>query len=74
MIGTMNCVYETPCGWCSKWDKKCDKKSPDVVINDKANVACKSDFDHEWEWVSSLSTGGTTYICKNCGKRKTVTN
>ena len=24
MIGTINCVYETPCGWCSKWDKKCD--------------------------------------------------
>lgn len=18
------CTYETPCGWCSKWDKKCD--------------------------------------------------
>lgn len=26
MIGTINCVYETPCGWCSKWDKKCDRK------------------------------------------------
>ena len=20
------CPYETPCGWCYKWDKKCDKK------------------------------------------------
>ena len=20
------CQYETPCGWCTKWDKKCDKK------------------------------------------------
>lgn len=28
MIGTDRCVYETPCGWCSKWDKKCDKKIP----------------------------------------------
>ena len=27
MMGTFNCVYETPCGWCSKWDKKCDKKA-----------------------------------------------
>lgn len=26
MMGTINCVYETPCGWCSKWDKKCDRK------------------------------------------------
>jgi hypothetical protein len=22
------CTYETPCGWCTKWDKKCDKKIP----------------------------------------------
>lgn len=29
MIGTINCVYETPCGWCSKWDKKCDNKIPE---------------------------------------------
>jgi hypothetical protein len=21
-----NCTYSTPCGWCTKWDKKCDKK------------------------------------------------
>lgn len=20
------CLYETPCGWCTKWDKKCDMK------------------------------------------------
>ena len=26
MMGTINCNYETPCGWCTKWDKKCDKK------------------------------------------------
>ena len=23
---TMLCTYITPCGWCCKWDKKCDKK------------------------------------------------
>ena len=23
---TMLCTYSTPCGWCAKWDKKCDKK------------------------------------------------
>ena len=26
MTGTINCTYETPCGWCTKWDKKCNKK------------------------------------------------
>jgi hypothetical protein len=20
------CPLQTPCGWCTKWDKKCDKK------------------------------------------------
>ena len=23
------CTYETPCGWCAKWDKKCDQKIPE---------------------------------------------
>jgi hypothetical protein len=23
---TMQCAYSTPCGWCAKWDKKCDNK------------------------------------------------
>ena len=30
MIGTANCTYETPCGWCAKWDKKCDEKIGNV--------------------------------------------
>ena len=37
-IGTVEiiCHYETPCGWCAKWDKRCDKKigghSPSVPM------------------------------------------
>lgn len=23
---TRQYTYSTPCGWCAKWDKKCDKK------------------------------------------------
>ena len=23
---TMQCIYSTPCGWCTKWEKRCDKK------------------------------------------------
>lgn len=26
MIETGMCTYRTPCGWCSKWDKECDRK------------------------------------------------
>lgn len=34
MIETGMCDYRTPCGWCSKWDKKCDKKiGPATQIN-----------------------------------------
>lgn len=85
-MGTMNCVYETPCGWCSKWDKKCDKKIPergqrakcnpvDDVMDDSlkealANKMCVEELDHEWE-CCGISTVGTTYICKKCHAYKT---
>ncbi|MGN0245743.1 MAG: hypothetical protein ACI4DK_07240 [Lachnospiraceae bacterium] len=26
MMGTFECIYETPCHWCTKWDKKCNRK------------------------------------------------
>ena len=39
MIGTINCVYETPCGWCSKWDKKCDNKISEQGQRAKCNPA-----------------------------------
>lgn len=38
MIGTINCVYETPCGWCSKWNKKCDNKIGCQSSNDLADA------------------------------------
>lgn len=41
MMGTINCVYETPCGWCSKWDKKCDNKIG------KVDSHCNKDKDLE---------------------------
>lgn len=38
MIGTVLCVYETPCGWCAKWDKKCDKKIVEDIEVEKPNA------------------------------------
>lgn len=71
MIGTINCVYETPCGWCSKWDKKCDKKVAHTTINtDKGITVNKTTCDHQWEGYG-ISTAGTQYICKKCGKIET---
>ena len=86
MFGTINCIYETPCGWCSKWDKKCNKKIPereqraecspvDDVMDESikkviTNKICESESDHEWE-CTGVSTVGTTYICKKCYATKT---
>ena len=81
MMGSINCVYETPCGWCSKWDKKCDRKLPeqktksnladdfDTVKAIHANKLCSSESEHEWE-CCGVSTTGTNYRCKKCGAHK----
>lgn len=26
MFGTLFCIYETPCGWCTRLDKECTEK------------------------------------------------
>lgn len=82
MMGTINCVYETPCGWCSKWDKKCDRKIPERGQRTKIypvdeslpiaelNKVCISESDHEWECIG-VSTAGSNYRCKICGAYKT---
>lgn len=72
MMGTINCVYETPCGWCSKWDKKCDRKTPENKLA-AVNKMCQSESDHEWE-CTGMSTAGTTYTCRKCYAQKTVPN
>jgi hypothetical protein len=75
---TGSCTYKTPCGWCAKWDKKCDKKIPeppvinqyDYLTETPTNKICQSEEDHKWECYG-IGTEGTTYICKICGKYKT---
>ena len=49
MRGTENCVYETPCGWCSKWDKKCDKKAPERGQRIKCNPIDDARSPVSWE-------------------------
>ena len=73
MKGTTNCVYETPCGWCSKWDKECDKKihKPIESVNTAVVKKCESESDHEWE-CTLISTDGIYYRCKKCGANKIV--
>ena len=49
MMGTINCVYETPCGWCSKWDKKCNKKAPERGQRIKCNPIDDARSPVSWE-------------------------
>ncbi len=70
MMGTINCTYETPCGWCTKWDKKCDSKIPTELHCNSTTVTlnkiCKSIQDHKWK-LCTASTAGNTYECEYCG-------
>ena len=43
-----NCAYETPCGWCTKWDKRCDKK-----IGDDTNTNVSKYKDPVLEYIKS---------------------
>lgn len=83
------CHYETPCGWCTKWDKKCDRKPykrglrveinpiddaigndiKEYIKTDLINKVCESEEDHEYE-CCGMSTEGSSYMCKKCGKYK----
>ena len=70
MMGTIDCVYQTPCGGCSKWDKKCDRKIGNT------QVGC----NHQWERTSrgggSANENGikmyTIWKCAFCGEEKKV--
>lgn len=56
MTGTINCVYETPCGWCSKWDKKCDKKIPERGQRAKCNPVDDAIDDDGKEYLNESVT------------------
>ena len=57
MRGTENCVYETPCGWCSKWDKKCNKKAPERGQRIKCNPIDDARSTVSWGEISGKNGG-----------------
>lgn len=38
----IDCNYITPCGWCEKWDKKCDLKVKEENRNVKPVIQDKN--------------------------------
>ena len=60
MIGTANCTYETPCGWCTKWDKKCDKK---IGCDDKPKRGLRASMG---VYDEALESSIYSAPCRNC--------
>jgi hypothetical protein len=50
------CSYETPCGWCTKWDKKCDEK---IGETSAYNPPCKNCVNY---FILDMPS------CKKCGR------
>ena len=59
------CTYETPCGWCTKWDKKCDKKigcDTTIVEPVRKNIESNEDLScYKCRHYDSISS-----VCLNC--------
>lgn len=60
-----HCTYETPCGWCAKWDKKCDKKIggyPTTVEQARKKVESNEGLScYKCKHTDSIST-----VCLDC--------
>lgn len=54
------CNYETPCGWCSKWDKKCDNRA------ECGGWLTEEAADNISKIIEAFKSN--QYICSICGK------
>lgn len=64
-VVTYICPYETPCGYCTKWDKKCDKKIGRGIINNKPQRGLRA---HGNMYDDAMSP------CVNCIEKDKVFN
>ena len=64
MMGSVNCIYETPCGWCSKWDKKCDRKIQAYAKTYSDELATRID---ELNSAVDKVVSTKASICGRCG-------
>ena len=62
MMGAFNCIYETPCGWCSKWDKKCDRKIKNAGLISADKLAAMCPENHiPIDWKAAFDEYGIKY-------------
>lgn len=62
---TRQCVYQTPCGWCAKFEKECDKKLP---CNHKWEPTGRGGGQADSQGISISEI----YRCTKCGETKEV--
>ena len=65
---TGTCQYSTMCGWCSKWDKKCDRKIG--CGNEKPSRELKADYSMNLELDDIRSGKGLSRLDANLNPNK----
>lgn len=72
MVEKTDCCYKTPCGWCSKWDKRCDLKlgnTSDVYEN---QVFTKKypypNIDRDFRYDTGPTCACNTTSADGCGE------
>ncbi len=66
---TMQCAYSTPCGWCAKWDKKCDKKIGCGDEKPQRGLRAKSGIfidDSIKNCLNCVNHGKDLFVCDTC--------
>lgn len=65
---TMQCTYSTPCGWCAKWDKKCDKKIGGYpTVSDKVQKKTVFKTPNASPCSSCTENAKIFSLCAECG-------
>ena len=59
-----NCTYETPCGWCTKWDKKCDHKQ--TVVNAIKEIKNLEFVIKSLEYPEHVYSAFRVEVCAGC--------
>ena len=77
MMGTFDCVYETPCHFCTKYDKPCDKKMGKPIPKALQELLdTPVECNHSWQQSNSGGADSKgvydVYVCKYCGATKNV--
>jgi hypothetical protein len=66
---TMQCIYSTPCRWCTKWDKKCDKKIGGCpTVSDKIQKKTVFETPNTSPCSNCIENTKIFSLCAECGE------